>query len=261
VPSAENGSVTAGNNAAPAVCFDHVSLTYDGAGGDSITDINFTVPRGSVFGIIGGTGSGKSTVVNLIPGFYLPTGGSVSVDGVETDQWEQASLRSRIGVVPQKAQLFRGTIRENLLWGNPDATDEQLRRALEISQSAEFVDRLEKGLDAPVEQGGRNLSGGQRQRLTIARAVARQPEILILDDSASALDFATDAKLRKALRSLKGTTVFIVSQRTSSIRFADQILVLEDGKMAGLGTHAQLMEFCPVYREIHESQFGKEAQS
>ena len=261
VPCPGDGDVTEGDPAAPAVQFDGVSLTYDGAGGDSVSDLTFTVPRGSVFGIIGGTGSGKSTVVNLIPGFYLPTAGTVTVDGVETGRWARESLRGRIGVVPQKAQLFRGTIRDNLRWGNPDATEPQLRRALEISQAAEVVDRLDKGLDAVVDQGGRNLSGGHRPRLTIARAVVRQPEILILDDSASALDFATDARLRQALRSLAGTTVFIVSQRTSSIRFADQILVLEDGRMAGLGTHEQLLETCPVYREIHESQFGKEAQS
>ena len=259
VPSAGNGSVTAGEASAPAVQFDHVSLTYDGAGGDSITDIHFTVPRGSVFGIIGGTGSGKSSVVNLIPGYYKPTDGSVRVSGLATDRWSDKDLRTRIGMVPQKALLFRGTIRENLLWGNPNATDEQLQRALDISQSAEFVAKKEKGLDELVEQGGRNLSGGQRQRLTIARAVVRQPEILILDDSASALDFATDAKLRKALRTLTDTTVFIVSQRTSSIRFADQILVLDDGHAVGLGTHEQLLETCSVYREIYDSQYKKEA--
>lgn len=244
---------------APAVRFDHVSLTYPGAGAESLTDLSFTVPRGTVFGIIGGTGSGKSSVVNLIPGFYQPTAGSVSVDGLETAQWNDAALRERIGIVPQKAVLFRGTIRENLSWGNPDATEEQMRRALEISQAAEFVGQKEKGLDAPVEQGGRNLSGGQRQRLTIARAVVRDPEILILDDSASALDFATDAKLRQALRGLENTTVFIVSQRTSSIRFADQILVLEDGCAVGLGTHEALLASCSVYREIYESQYRKEA--
>lgn len=181
------------------------------------------------------------------------------VNGLKTTDWSDAALRSRIGMVPQKALLFRGTIRENLLWGNPGATEAQLRRALAVSQSEEFVDQKELGLETPVEQGGRNLSGGQRQRLTIARAVVREPEILILDDSASALDFATDAKLRKALRTLQNTTVFIVSQRTSSIRFADQILVLEDGRAAGLGTHGELLERCPVYREIYDSQYQKEA--
>lgn len=259
VPPASGGNGTAEAGAAPAVAFEHVCLTYPNAGGESLSDISFTVPRGSVFGIIGGTGSGKSSLVSLIPGFYKPTGGQVRVNGLKTTDWSDAALRSRIGMVPQKALLFRGTIRENLLWGNPGATEAQLRRALAVSQSEEFVDQKELGLETPVEQGGRNLSGGQRQRLTIARAVVREPEILILDDSASALDFATDAKLRKALRTLQNTTVFIVSQRTSSIRFADQILVLEDGRAAGLGTHGELLERCPVYREIYDSQYQKEA--
>ncbi len=259
LPVEAGGSEVSDDLNAPAVVFDHVSLTYDEASGESLTDLSFTVPRGSVFGIIGGTGSGKSSVVNLIPGYYKPTSGTVRIAGLPTEQWSDKALRARIGLVPQKALLFRGTIRENLLWGNPGATDAQIQRALDISQSAEFVSGKAGGLDEPVEQGGRNFSGGQRQRLTIARAVVREPEILILDDSASALDFATDAKLRKALRSLTDTTVFIVSQRTSSIRFADQILVLDDGHAVGLGTHEELLETCPVYREIYDSQYQKEA--
>lgn len=259
VPQEKTGGETAAAAGAPAVVFDHVSLTYPGAGGEALTDLNFSVPRGTVFGIIGGTGAGKSSVVNLIPCFYEPTAGSVLVDGLDTRRWDRSALRGRIGMVAQKAVLFRGTIRENLLWGNENATEDQLCRALEISQAEEFVAERAEGLEAEVEQGGRNLSGGQRQRLTIARAVVREPEILILDDSASALDYATDAKLRKALRTLKDTTVFIVSQRTSSIRFADQILVLDDGHAVGLGTHDELLESCPVYREIYDSQYQKEA--
>ena len=259
VPLEAGGSEISEDRIAPAVVFDHVSLTYDEASGESLTDLSFTVPRGAVFGIIGGTGSGKSSVVNLIPGYYKPTSGTVRIEGLPTEQWSDKALRSRIGMVPQKALLFRGTIRENLLWGNPGATDAQIQRALDVSQSAEFVAAKAGGLDELVEQGGRNFSGGQRQRLTIARAVVREPEILILDDSASALDFATDAKLRKALRSLTDTTVFIVSQRTSSIRFADQILVLDDGHAVGLGTHEDLLKTCPVYREIYDSQYQKEA--
>jgi len=254
VPPEETGPETAGRPDAPAVVFEGVSLAYPGALGEAVSDLSFTIPRGSVFGVIGGTGSGKSTLVNLIPGFYWPTAGRVLVGGVETARWDNAALRARVGMVAQRAQLFRGTIRENLLWGDGGAGEATLAEALSLSQSAEFVEKLEGGLDAPVEQGGRNLSGGQRQRLTIARAMVRRPEILILDDSASALDFATDARLRRALRSLTDTTVVIVSQRTSSIRFADQILVLEDGRAAGLGTHETLLETCPVYREIHESQ-------
>ena len=258
VPDADGGE-TAPAGGDPAIVFDHVTMTYAGAGGPSLTDISFTVPRGSVFGIIGGTGAGKSSVVQLIPGFYHPTEGAVLVDGLSTDRWQGAELRSRVGMVPQRAQLFRGTIRSNLLWGNPQAEDEALDRALDVAQARDFVEARAGGLDAPVEQGGRNLSGGQRQRLTIARAVARRPEILILDDSASALDFATEARLRQALRGLTDTTVVLVSQRTASIRHADQILVLDDGHAVGLGTHEQLMETCPVYREIHESQYRKEA--
>ena len=255
----KTGGETAEAAGSPAVVFDHVSLTYPGAGGEALTDLNFSVPRGTVFGIIGGTGAGKSSAVNLIPCFYEPTAGSVRVDGLDTRRWDRSALRGRIGMVAQKAALFRGTIRENLLWGNESATEDQIRRALEISQAGEFVAERAEGLEAEVEQEGRNLSGGQRQRLTIARAMVREPEILILDDSASALDYATDAKLRKALRTLKDTTVFIVSQRTSSIRFADQILVLDDGHAVGLGTHDVLLESCPVYREIYDSQYQKEA--
>ncbi len=260
VPSEEDGAAFDGDPDAPAVVFEGVGLTYPGAGAEALSNISFTIPRGSVFGVIGGTGSGKSTLVDLIPGFYKPTAGRVWIDGVATEDWDGVALRGKIGVVAQKAALFRGTIRENLLWGDADASEETLRDALERSQSAEFVDRLERGLDAPVEQGGRNLSGGQRQRLTIARALVRRPEILILDDSASALDFATDARLRKALRTLEGTTVIVVSQRTASIRSADQILVLDDGRAVGLGTHEELFSRCPVYREIYESQYKKEAE-
>ncbi len=258
VPVEESGSVTDGDPAAPAVVFERAGLTYPGAGAEALSAVSFTITRGSVFGVIGGTGSGKTTLVNLIPGFYKPTAGRVLVEGVDTEDWDRAALRGRVGVVAQKADLFKGSIRDNLLWGDENASAQTLRDALEISQSAEFVDRLEKTLDAPVEQGGRNLSGGQRQRLTIARALAGRPEILILDDSASALDFATDARLRKALRTLKDTTVVIVSQRTSSIQFADQILVLDDGQAAGLGSHEELLRNCPVYREIYDSQFKKE---
>lgn len=241
-----------------SVVFDHVSLTYEGAGAPALKDISFRVAKGSVFGIIGGTGSGKTSIINLIPGFYQPTEGTVYIDELSTKLWITDSLRRRIGVVPQKAILFRGTIEDNLRWGDAEATEEQLWEALERSQSAEFVRQKEQGLKTMVEQGGRNFSGGQRQRLTIARAMVRRPEILILDDSASALDFATDAKLRKALRELKDTTVFIVSQRTSSIRFADQILVLEDGQAVGLGTHEELLASCAVYREIHATQQEQE---
>ncbi len=258
LPAEENGIVKVGDPSAPAVVFENAGLTYPGAGAEALSGVSFTIPRGSVFGVIGGTGSGKSTLVNLIPGFYRPTSGRVLVAGVDVKDWDSAALRGGIGVVAQKADLFKGSIRENLLWGDENASSQTLRGALEISQSAEFVDKLEKGIDAPVEQRGRNLSGGQRQRLTIARALTGRPEILILDDSASALDFATDARLRKALRTLKDTTVIIVSQRTSSIQFADQILVLDDGQAVGLGRHEALLEICPVYREIYESQFRKE---
>ena len=245
---------------APAVVFDHVCLTYAGAGSESLTDISFTAKHGETIGIIGGTGSGKSSVVNLIPRFYDVTKGRVLVDGVDVKDYSPEVLRSRIGIVPQKAVLFAGTIVENLRWGKKDASKEEMWKALEISQSKEFVEKKDGQLESRIEQGGKNLSGGQRQRLTIARALVRQPEILILDDSASALDYATDAALRKAIRNMEGNpAVFIVSQRTSSIQHADRILVLEDGKAAGLGTHEELLETCPVYQEIYYSQFDEKA--
>ena len=241
-----------------AVEFRNVCLKYPGAAEDSLTDLTFRVPRGQTVGFIGGTGSGKSSLVNLIPRFYDATGGQVLVNGRDVRAWEPQELRRRIGVVPQKAELFAGSIRDNLKWGDEDADDAALLAAAEAAQAGDVV-RNKGGLDAWIEQHGRNLSGGQRQRLTIARALVRRPEILILDDSASALDYATDAALRSALAHLDWRpTVFIVSQRTSSIRHANLILVLEDGKVAGMGTHGELMENCPVYREIHESQFGKE---
>lgn len=238
------------------VCFTDVSLRYAGAGEDSLSDISFTAQEGEMIGVIGGTGSGKSSLMNLIPGFYLPTKGQVLVDGIGTDRWDSAQLRQRIGIVPQKAVLFSGTIRDNMLWGNPDADDAAIWEALEIAQAAQVV-RDKGGLDAVVEQGGRNFSGGQRQRLTIARALVRAPRILILDDSASALDHATEAALREAIRKLSPKPlVFVVSQRASSVMHADQILVLEDGSVAGKGTHEKLLADCQIYREIYQSQFG-----
>lgn len=240
--------------------FDHVGLTYQGGGEESLTDIDFTVKKGQTIGIIGGTGSGKTSVVNLIPRLYDATRGTVYVDGQDVKTYDPKQLRSKVGIVPQKAVLFAGTIRENLLWGNENATEEQLERALEISQAKEFVDTKEGRLDFKIAQGGKNLSGGQRQRMTIARAVVRDPEILILDDSASALDFATDAKLRHAIREMgNDMVVIIVSQRSSSIQYADQIIVLDDGKMVGIGTHDSLLAENEVYQEIYYSQFPKEA--
>ena len=238
-----------------AVEFDRVGLTYQGAGAESLSDIDFKVKKGQTIGIIGGTGSGKSSLVHLIPRFYDVSRGNVKIDGRNVTEYGMEELRDKIGMVMQKAALFQGTIREKLSWGKPDATTEEMNRALEISQAKEFVDTKPKGLEEPIAQGGKNLSGGQRQRLTIARAVVKQPEILILDDSASALDYATDARLRKAIRGMgEETTVFIVSQRTSSIQYADQIIVLEDGRMAGIGTHEELLKSCEVYQEIHYSQ-------
>ena len=237
--------------------FRDVSLRYKGAGDDSVSDISFALKKGQTLGIIGGTGSGKSSLVSLIPRFYDATKGTVFVNGVPIQNLREDVLRKTVAIVQQKAQLFAGTIRSNLLWGNQNATDEELWQALETAQAADFVE--EKGLDAAVEQGGRNLSGGQKQRLTIARALLCKPEILILDDSASALDFATDAALRAAIGELPGDmTVIIVSQRTASIQNADKILVLDDGSLAGQGTHEKLLQTCPVYREIYESQFRKE---
>ena len=247
---------------APAVAFEDVSLTYEGGGEPSLQDVTFAATRGETVGIIGGTGSGKTTLVNLIPRFYDATAGTVSVNGRDVKSYDPADLRARIGVVPQKAELFKGSIRSNLCWRKENATDDELWAALEAAQAADFVRQKEGGLDAPVEQKGRNLSGGQRQRLTIARALVGEPEILILDDSASALDFVTDAHLRKALRDLPSRpTTFIISQRTSSIHAADLILVLDDGRVVGMGKHDDLLASCEVYREIHESQFkGGEAQ-
>ena len=238
-----------------AVEFSDVCLTYQGAGAESLSDIAFKVKKGDTIGIIGGTGSGKSSLVHLIPRFYDATKGSVKVDGKDVRDYGMEELREKIGMVMQKAVLFQGSIEDNLKWGKADASTADMDKALQISQAKEFVDEKPGGLQEEVAQGGKNLSGGQRQRLTIARAVVKQPEILILDDSASALDFATDARLRKAIQKMEGkTTVFIVSQRTSSIQHADQIIVLEDGRMAGIGTHEELLETCEVYKEIHYSQ-------
>ena len=248
-----------GQEVTPArVEFDHVSLTYKGAGGESLEDITFTAEPGKTIGIIGGTGSGKSSLVHMIPRFYDATEGSVRINGQDVKSYRMDDLRQHIGIVMQKAVLFHGTIRENIRWGAPEATDEQINEALELAQAAEVVAGKPEGLDYEIEQGGRNLSGGQRQRFTIARALVRKPSVLILDDSASALDFATDAKLRKALAGLKSTsTIFIVSQRTSSIQQADKILVLDDGKLVGMGTHEELLKNCSVYKEIYDSQFKK----
>ena len=259
IPAAD-GAPTPSENT-PAVVFDSVSLTYEGGGDASLQNVSFTVRQGQTVGIIGGTGSGKSTLVNLIPRFYEATEGTVSVFGQPVACHDLPTLRARIGVVPQKAELFKGTVRSNLCFGVENVSDTELWNALEVAQAADFVREKEGGLDAPVEQKGRNLSGGQKQRLTIARALVGNPEILILDDSASALDFATDARLRKALRELSGDpTVFIISQRTSSIKAADLIIVLDEGRAVGMGTHEELLTSCEVYREIHESQFkGGEA--
>ncbi len=238
--------------------FDHVSITYAGAGDETLHDMHFTVQKGDTIGIIGGTGSGKSSLVNLIPGFYKATDGVIRLEGKDIKSLPEEELRSRIGVVPQKAVLFKGSIRSNLQWGKQNATEEEMWQAIELAQAKEVVEG-KGGLDAEITQNGKNLSGGQRQRLTIARALVRKPEILILDDSASALDYATDAKLRAALRSLEGnTTVFIVSQRASTIMHADKIIVLDDGEIAGLGTHEELLESCEVYQEIYYSQYPKE---
>lgn len=259
----EDGLLEAGDMAAEereAVVFEHVSLTYKEAGAESLSDISFRALRGETIGIIGGTGSGKSSLVNLIPRFYDATKGRILVDGRDVKDYKLEVLRDKIGVVMQKAVLFKGTIAENLRWGKGDATEAELLEALVVSQAKEFVDTKEGGLAFKVEQGGRNLSGGQKQRLTIARALVRKPEILILDDSASALDFATDARLRRAIQEMEDSpTVFIVSQRAASIQYADKIVVLDDGVMAGIGTHQELLESCPTYQEIYYSQFPKEA--
>lgn len=243
------------------VRFEHVSLSYHGGGEESLTDIDFAVKKGQTIGIIGGTGSGKTSIVNLIPRFYDATKGKVFIKGKDVRSYDMTELRNMIGIVPQKAVLFHGSIRENLLWGNENASEQEIEQAIEITQAKEFLDSKEGRLDFTVAQGGKNLSGGQRQRLTIARALVRKPEILILDDSASALDFATDAKLRKAIRQMADDmTVFIVSQRTSSIQYADQIIVMEDGEVAGIGTHELLLAENEVYQEIYYSQYQKEAQ-
>lgn len=243
----------------PKVEFANVSFAYGGSKSDSLSGVSFKAMRGQTVGVIGGTGSGKSSLVNLIPRFYDAGEGQVLVDGTDVREYSMETLRSVIGTVPQKAVLFKGTLRENMRWGNPDASDEEIYAALETAQARDFVDQKGQGLELPIDQGGHNLSGGQRQRLTIARALVRCPQILILDDSASALDFATDARLRKAIRSrTKDMTVFIVSQRASAIRNADQILVLDDGRLAGMGTHRELLKTCEVYREICLSQLSKE---
>lgn len=240
---------------APKVQFCDVTFSYGGAKEASLNDVSFSVNKGETIGIIGGTGSGKTTLVHLIPRFYDVTQGRVMIDGVDVKEYPFEQLRGKIGIVPQKAVLFKGTIRENMRWGKPDATDEEINRALEIAQAKEFVDQKPEGLDTMILQGGKNLSGGQRQRLTIARALVGKPEILILDDSASALDYATDARLRKAIaEQTQDMTVFIVSQRAASMKHADQIIVLEDGDVAGIGTHEQLIETCEIYEEICSSQ-------
>lgn len=241
-----------------AVEFKDVSLRYGSSETDSLSEITFSAKKGETIGIIGGTGSGKSSIVNMIPRFYDAFSGEVLVDGKNVKDYSIKALRGKIGVVPQKAVLFNGTIRENLLWGNENASDEDIYEALKISQATDVVEGRRKGLDSEVAQGGKNFSGGQRQRLTIARALVRKPEILILDDSASALDFATDAALRKAIREMENSpTVFIVSQRASSIQYADKIIVLDDGRIAGIGSHDSLLESCGVYQEIYYSQFPK----
>ena len=259
-PGMAPGAGVSGNNEGEdMVVFDHVSFTYANASQESLTDLDFKVKKGQTIGIIGGTGSGKTSLVNLIPRFYDATKGRILIDGREISQYTYEQLRDQIGVVPQKAVLFKGTIAENLRWGNKDATKAQMEDALKAAQALDFVQDKENGLDSMILQGGSNLSGGQRQRLTIARALVRQPKILILDDSASALDYATDARLRKAIKNLdKDMTVFIVSQRAASIWHADQIIVLDDGEMAGIGAHDELLKNCSVYQEIYYSQFPKE---
>lgn len=245
----------------PILEFENVSFCYANAGEESLSEIDFAVYKGETVGIIGGTGSGKSTLVNLIPRFYDATKGMVRFHGKPIEQYSLETLRERIGVVPQKAVLFKGTIKSNLCWGKKDASEEEMKEALFAAQALGFVEKRDQALDAPVAQGGKNFSGGQRQRLTIARALVRKPEILILDDSTSALDYVTDARLRRELKARKDTmTTFIVSQRTSSIQFADKIVVLEDGKMVGLGTHKYLLDHCEVYQEIYASQYQSQEE-
>lgn len=246
----------------PYISFDGVCMKYAPDAGNVLTDVSFTAERGDTIGIIGGTGSGKTTLVNLIPHFYDASSGTVCIDGINVNGYSDDEIRAKCGIVPQKAVLFNGTIAENLRWGKPDATEEELMQAVETAQAADVIRAKRDGLNEKVEQGGLNFSGGQRQRLTIARALVRKPEILILDDSASALDYATDAKLRQSLKSLDyKPTVFIVSQRTSSIRNADKIIVLDHGAVAGIGTHEELLKNCPLYREIHYSQYEKKEEA
>ena len=241
--------------------FDHVTFAYQNAKEPSLTDISFKVKKGQTIGIIGGTGSGKSSLINLIPRFYDATKGKITVDGTDIKRYPLNQIRTMVGIVPQKAVLFKGTIAENIRWGKKDATEAEMMEALTTAQAAEVVKGKEGGLDADILQGGKNLSGGQRQRLTIARALVKKPEILILDDSASALDYATDAKLRKAIKKMdRNMTVFIVSQRSTTIQYADQIIVLDDGKMVGIGKHEELLQSCEVYQEIYYSQFPKEGR-
>lgn len=256
----KNPKLIGAKDGAPEVEFDHVCMTYEGAADETLTDISFTVQKGQTIGIIGGTGSGKSSLVNLIPRFYDATKGTIRIQGNDINDYDAVQLRDKIGVVMQKAVLFAGTIADNLRWGKNDATEEEMWKALDIAQATEVVKGKEGGLDYMIEQGGKNLSGGQKQRLTIARAVVKDPDILILDDSASALDFATDASLRAALKGMHGDkTIFIVSQRTSSIQFADNIIVLDDGQMVGFGPHEELLNTCETYKEIYDSQFKKES--
>lgn len=254
-------SQSGNTNAEETVVFEHVSLTYPGAAEESLTDIHFTAMRGQTIGIIGGTGSGKTSLVHLIPRFYDITAGEIFIDGVPAKDWSLNKLRNKVGIVLQKSVLFQGTIRSNLLWGKKDATEEEMWAALRIAQAEDFVRKKKNGLDEVVEQEGKNFSGGQRQRLAIARALVRKPDILILDDSSSALDYATDAKLRAAIREeLTDMTLFIVSQRAASVRHSDSIIVLEDGCIVGMGTHETLIDSCDVYKEIYESQYGKGAR-
>lgn len=257
IESTENmGTLTKGKDTDIAVEFCSASLSYSGSSEASLDPISFAVRKGETVGIIGGTGSGKTTLVNMIPAFYKATSGEVRVLGEEVSKYSPEALRGMIGIVPQSAILFEGSIRENMRWGNENASDEDIMNAVTTAQALDIVDG-KGGLDAKIEQGGRNLSGGQKQRLTIARALVRKPEILILDDSASALDYATDASLRKAIKELSGTTVFIVSQRASSVMYADKIIVLDDGMAVGIGTHSELMASCPIYREIYATQFSE----
>ena len=257
IPTENMGTLTEGKKSDVSVEFRSAALTYNGSSESSLSDVSFVAKRGDTVGIIGGTGSGKSTLVNMIGAFYKATSGEVLVDGVEVSKYERDTLRAKIGIVPQNAVLVNGTIRENLLWGNENATDEEILEAVKMAQATDVLE-AKGGLDAMIEQGGKNLSGGQKQRLTIARALVKKPEILILDDSASALDYATDAALRSALKDIGGdTTVFIVSQRASSIMHADKIIVLDDGYAVGIGAHDELLASCPVYREIYATQFSE----